>query len=260
MEKIIAVVPVFNEEKTLRDILGRIRRQTDLLVCVNDGSTDASMRILREEMGKSGKGYVVDLPRNLGMAGALRRGFEFVLYLRDKKVVRDGDWVVTIDADGQHEPEYIRPLVRYAGRRRLEVLLTRRDFSVYPIYKRLGNRFLTWTNSRLAGFPYRDVESGLRLLRVGVLERILAYYTGVQYSCAQEIALISAREGCRIDNDYLVRIAYYRPGTTVWDGFIVLALSLYAYGRWKLKLRNRPQADRALMAKAFRAFRRKPKD
>ncbi len=259
MPKTIAVVPVYNEEKTLSGVLKRIRRQTDFLVCVNDGSGDSSLSILRAFAKRDKKIYIVDLPANRGMAGALKQGLLFTLYLKKKKVIRASDVVVTIDADGQHKPEYIPGLVRYMERQKVEVLLTRRNFSVYPRYKILGNRFLTWTNSILSGFKYRDVESGLRLLRVGVLEKILDYYTGVKYSCAQELALISARQGCRIDNDYLVDIAYYRAGTTIWDGFIVLGLSFYTYFRWFFKMKEKRRMDLVLMKASFRRHGKAPK-
>ena len=150
--------------------------------------------------------------------------------------------MVTIDPDAQPNLEYIPELAALLARRKADLVLTRRDFSVYPLYKVLGNRFLTWTNSILSGTRYRDVESGLRLLKVKTLEPILRYYTGVQYSCAQEIALISARSGFRIDNDFRVEIAYYRPGTTFWDGFIVLGLSLLTFAKWGLGL-DRPVLD-----------------
>lgn len=129
--------------------------------------------------------------------------------------------------------------------------MTCRNFSVYPLYKRLGNRFLSWTNSILSGMKYKDVESGLRLLKVKTLKPILEYYTGVQYSCAQEIALLSARSGFKIDNNFQVDIAYYRAGTTIWDGFIVLFLSLITFWRWRLKLSKNVDFDIPLMHKSF---------
>ena len=251
MTRLIAVVPVFNEQKTLKNVLRRIHGQVDFLVCVNDGSGDSSLEILWKFSRRYKKTFIVDLPSNVGMAGALKQGFLFVLYLRRRKLIGDDDVIVTIDADGQHKPEYIRRLARYMERQKADVVLTRRNFSVYPLYKILGNRFLTWTNSRLAGFKYQDVESGLRLLRVRVLEKILAYYTGVKYSCAQEIALICARLGCRIDNAYRVDIAYYRAGTTVWDGFIVLALSFYTFFRLVFKMKEDRNEDLSLMKTSF---------
>jgi glycosyltransferase involved in cell wall biosynthesis len=251
LTRLIAVVPVFNEQKTLQNVLSRIHKQVDFLVCVNDGSTDSSLKMLRKFGEKYKRTFIVDLPSNVGMAGALKQGFLFVLYLRRRKLIGNNDVVVTIDADGQHKPEYIGRLARYMERQKADVVLTRRNFSVYPLYKVLGNKFLTWTNSSLAGFKYQDVESGLRLLRVEILEKILAYYTGVKYSCAQEIALICARAGCRIDNAYRVDIAYYRAGTTVWDGFIVLSLSFYTYIRLLLKMKEDRNEDWALMKTSF---------
>jgi glycosyltransferase involved in cell wall biosynthesis len=249
--KSIAVIPVFNEEKTLLNILNRVSPQVDYVVCVNDGSWDKTFEILKSYARKRKNLFIVNLPFNTGMAGALKNGFLFVLYLAHIARVGPEDVVVTIDADGQHKPEYISVIERYMVRKKADVVLTSRNFSVYPMYKILGNRFLSWTNSILSGIKYKDVESGLRLLKVKTLKPILEYYTGVKYSCAQEIALISARSGFKIDNDFQVDIAYYRAGTTVWDGFIVLFLSFITFWRWRLKLSKNVDFDIPLMCKSF---------
>src|ERR1035438_8983538 len=107
LPKVVAVLPIFNEEKHLKSVLGLLKPRVDYLVCVNDGSSDGSRDILRK-FSKHYKGlFLLDLPHNAGMAGALKQGFLFVLFLRDRGVLRDSDIVVTLDADGQHKPEYI---------------------------------------------------------------------------------------------------------------------------------------------------------
>lgn len=252
LPKTVVVLPVYNEKKTLENILPRVARQVDYLVCVNDGSRDNSLALLRGFAKKRKNTYIVDLPVNSGMAGALKQGFLFVLYLAGKKVLGPEDIVITIDADGQHKPEYIPALVRHLAAQKADVVLTRRDFSVYPAYKIWGNRFLTWTNSILSGQKYRDVESGLRLLKVKTLEPILRYYRGVKYSCAQEIALISARSGFRIDNEFEVKVPLYRAGTTVWDGFIVLAMSLFVFGCRLLGMSSQVSWNSALMRNSLK--------
>jgi len=235
LPKILVVLPIHNEERTLADILRRVAPHCDGMILVNDASTDGCRAILdRFSKGKR-EVYRIDLQRNRGMAGALEEGFLKVLELARKGRVGPDDLVVTLDADGQHKPEYIPRLVAHLRAKRADVALTRRDFSLYPLYKVLGNRFLTFTNSILSGMEYRDVESGMRALKVRTLPTILRYYTGMKYSCAQEIALISARSGFRIDNDFQVEIAYYRPGTTLLDGFIVLGMSLLAFLRWRFR-------------------------
>ena len=251
MPKIFVVLPIYNEERTLENILSRLSPRVDALICVNDGSLDGSLGILRRFAQKRKGTFIIDQPQNSGMAGALKAGFLFVLFLESLGEAGPEDIVVTIDADGQHKPEYIPEIVRYFSKKKVDVVLTRRDFSVYPTYKKLGNRFLTWSNSVLSGLKYKDVESGLRFLKVKTLGPILSYYTGVKYSCAQEIALITARSGFKIDNDFVVRIAYYRAGTTVWDGFIVLFFSFLAFGRWVFGLSKKVEWDRARVEAAY---------
>jgi glycosyltransferase involved in cell wall biosynthesis len=249
--KTIAVIPIHNEERTLADVLTRTLPRVDLLVCVNDGSNDGTLGIL-EGFSRRNRGlFILDLPDNLGMAGALEQGLLFVLLMESESLAAPEDVVVTIDADGQHRPEYIPPILRYMRQKKADVVLTRRDFSAYPKYKVWGNRFLTWTGSILSGKDYRDVESGLRFLKVKTLEPILRYYTGVQYSCAQEIALVSARAGFRIDNDFLVTIDRYRPGTTVWDGFIVLYMSFLAFWKWRLGIARKVVFDTPLLRRSL---------
>jgi glycosyltransferase involved in cell wall biosynthesis len=228
-----ALLPIYNEAASLEGILQRVASVADCLVLVDDGSSDDTPRLLERFMNSRAGVYVLRLPKNRGMAGALEAGFKFVLYLLEKGEVTPDDVLVTMDADGQHRPENLPEGKRRLIQGRLDVLLTRRDFRVYPLYKVLGNRFLTWTNRLLSGFPYHDVESGMRFIRVGALPAILKYYLGHRYSCAQEIALLSVRQGLRVRNDYQVDVPIYRAGTTLWDGFIVLAYSLTAYARWR---------------------------
>jgi len=254
--KLIVLLPIYNEAATLEGILRRVSRVADQMVLVDDGSRDATARILeRFATGRSGV-FILSLPVNRGMAGALEAGIRFVLHLLETGRVSEKDILAMLDADGQHRPENLPEGRRRLVKDGLDVLLTRRDFHVYPLYKVWGNRFLTWTNRLLSGFPYQDVESGMRFIRVGALPKILRFYLGKRYSCAQEIALLSARQGLRISNDYLVDVPCYRAGTTVWDGFVVLAYSLLAFGRWALDRPVRRVDETAFFQESLRRSER----
>lgn len=257
--RVVALVPVFNEEKVLKDVLVRIRRQVDLIVCVNDASTDSSLSILESFARGKRDVFIVDLPVNRGMAGALKVGFRFILFLEGKGILRGDDFVVMLDADGQHEPEYIPKALAHMQRGGFDVTLMRRDLSNYPLYKVLGNGFLTAVNSLLSGVSYHDVECGFRILKVKSLGGILRYYTGSRYSCAQEIALLTARQGLKVDNTFLIRIPFYRHGATFWDGFVVLAMSVYTFLRWVLRRPVRSAAEPELMVKSWRVSKRRGK-
>lgn len=255
MSKLIAVLPVFNEEATVLDVLQRASPCADLMVLVNDGSKDRTGELLRAFARRRRGAYVLDLPGNRGMAGALEAGFRFVLHLRGIGMVRDSDAVATLDADGQHEPEALPAALHHMERKKADVVLARRDFSAYPAYKVWGNRLLTAYARLLSGHPYADVECGFRLLRVRTLAPLLRYYTGVRYSCAQEIALISARLGYRVDNTFLIRVPRYRAGTTVADGFVVAVLALVAAARLLLDLPARKAGEEDLWKRCEAASR-----
>ena len=232
--KRVAIIPIYNEAPTLLGVLTDVASRVDRVIAVDDGSTDETPRLLRRwAAGRRGV-TIIRLRSNVGMAGALKRGFQVA-----EKMLRDGrlkpaDILINIDADGQHRPHYIPAIAKHMQRGKWDIVLTRRDFSKYPIYKRLGNRVLSWIARLLSGHPYRDVESGLRFMRARVIPDVLDYFSGWRYSCAQEIALVTALKGHRVSNTFRVKIAYYRPGATIGDGFIVMVMSLYTWARLKL--------------------------
>jgi glycosyltransferase involved in cell wall biosynthesis len=92
MMKILVIVPAFNEERTIRGVIQSVRGAlpaTDVLV-VNDGSTDATGTIVREEGA-----LILEHPYNMGIGATMQTGFLYAL--------RNGYQVaVQIDGDGQN--------------------------------------------------------------------------------------------------------------------------------------------------------------
>ena len=97
----ILVIPAYNEAENLERVVGELIRDypTYDYVIVNDGSTDATADVCRANKFK-----FLDLPINLGLAGAFQAGIK---YARN----HDYDCAVQFDADGQHRPEYLDALV-----------------------------------------------------------------------------------------------------------------------------------------------------
>lgn len=98
--KTLLIIPAYNEEESLKltiDSIYAVNAEVDFLV-VNDGSKDGTVEVCRENQYP-----FLDLPTNLGLAGALQAGMKYAY--------RHGyDCVIQFDADGQHLPEYIKPL------------------------------------------------------------------------------------------------------------------------------------------------------
>ena len=79
---------------------------------------------------------------------------------------------------------------------------------------------------------------------------IEAWLLGAKLLCHPRSNL-TARSGFKIDNDFVVEIAYYRAGTTVWDGFIVLFFSLLTFVRWAVGLSKKVTWDGPRFEKAY---------
>jgi len=199
MKKIVLLIPVYNEEKNIINVLNNVKH-FDILIIVNDGSSDSSEDLILEWMGKKNNVYYRKFKKNRGMAAALKKGFCFINHLLEIKKLTVDDMVVTIDSDGQHKPEFITKMVDYARDNEYDMVLANRDFSHYPYYKIVGNSILSTWATILSKYKWNDIESGLRCFKVGILSDILKYYTGYRYSNAQEIGIITALHGYRISN------------------------------------------------------------
>ena len=90
--KKIAVIPAYNEEKTIRTVIEGLRGKVDEIVAVDDGSTDRTIDILRKL-----DVVIVSHPNNMGYGEAMRSGFR-------KGLEIGGDIFLLIDADLQHDP------------------------------------------------------------------------------------------------------------------------------------------------------------
>ena len=232
----IALIPIYNEEATLPEVLRSAARWADHLVLVDDGSGDASARIARDWCLQNGaKGTFMALPRNQGMGAALRAGFVRIARGLEAGRWRPQDIAVCVDADGQYQDADPLELCKHLERGGYDMATVRRDFSLYPFYKRLGNSLLSLWASLLCGQRYHDIEAGLRVMKVGVVPSLLEYFMGRRYSCSQEIGIITVLLGFKVDNSFLQPVSYYRSRTRITDFLNNAAMGLIASLRVRLR-------------------------
>lgn len=240
----IVITPIYNEMKSLRDVLPRIAAEADLVIAVDDGSTDGTTDYLTQWSRNNPHALLIRSARNGGASLALRKGYVIVTHLLESGCIDPRDCVVEIDADGQHDPKYIGELcdrfLAFGGE--IDVVLARRDFRLYPKYKVFGNWVLTRVASLLGGFHYKDVESNFRVLPAFRFAELLRWFGGYRYSGAFEVGIILGDLGYRIDNDYVVQVPRYRHGAGAIDGISVLAMGVRAWGRRRLGLTS-PDLD-----------------
>jgi glycosyltransferase involved in cell wall biosynthesis len=185
MERTAVLVPVYNEETVVGDVVAGLRAHFDVVVCVDDGSKDASGERAREA------GAVVLTHRvNLGQGAALRTGIEHVLRRPDI------DHVITFDADGQHAVADALAMLDVARRRGVDVVLGSRNLGASHGQTR-GRRLVLKAALALSrwqsGLALTDTHNGLRVLSRRALEALALRQRGMAH--ASEIEVLVARHG-----------------------------------------------------------------
>ena len=161
-DKICILIPAYNAQDTLGSVLKKIEPLKSDIVVVDDGSSDETKRLALEN-----RVQLLEHPLNLGKGAALRTGFQYILQ-RDYRVV------ITLDADGQHDPSEIPFLLKIFQSIKPDILIASRatEFDKMTFLRRFWNRLGVKAVSRLCHSDITDSQSGFRLIRTEVLRAV----------------------------------------------------------------------------------------
>jgi glycosyltransferase involved in cell wall biosynthesis len=228
--RLIAVMPAYNEAATIAGVLERLYPLVDRLVIVDDGSVDRTREVVFEWLQDKPHGKLIAFNKNRGMSAAYYEAFQHIGHMLGTGQLADDDVVLTVDADGQHDPASLE-LLLLPLREGADAVIARRDFRLYPLYKRAGNWVMSAWASIWSGRRFRDVESGYRAFRVGPLLDALQYYKGYRYSETVEVAIILPILGYAIHDTTVVDIPVFRSRTRMKDVIIDLVAIPCAWWR-----------------------------
>ena len=165
--EILIVVPAYDEEGGIREVLRKVPEEIlgyeVKVVVVDDGSTDATAAIVREEDFP-----IVTHVVNRGQGDALRTGFQIAQ-------VERADIVINLDADGQYKPDEIERLVKPIIEDRADFVLGSRFMGFYEeagSVRHVGVVFFSKLISLLTGVKISDCTNGFRAIRVSELHKL----------------------------------------------------------------------------------------
>ncbi len=187
--RFLTALPVFNEQSHVCEVLAEVRRYAQDILVVNDGSTDGTAELLARQPGI----LVETHPKNRGYGAALITAFDFA--------IRNGyEILVTIDCDGQHEPQRIPEFVAacedvdiVSGSRYLQ------DFDgddAAPEDRRRINMQVTAELNRRLGFELTDAFCGFKVYRVSALAKLKLTEAG--YAMPLELWVRAAAAGLKV--------------------------------------------------------------
>jgi glycosyltransferase involved in cell wall biosynthesis len=181
-----AVIPAFNEARSIADVVDGVRASVDRVIVVDDGSTDGTA-----ERARAAGADVVVHDANRGKGHAVRTGLARVL---------EGEFthVLLLDGDMQHLPAEAPRLLDAAERTGADLVLGERRFSREDMpasryhANRIGSRVLGW----FIGAPVEDTQCGFRVFKVEALRRITLRARG--YEIETEMLVKVRRRGARL--------------------------------------------------------------
>jgi len=170
MNKILIIIPAYNEEECLPGVMQDLRSHApdaDILV-VDDGSRDRTAEVARQTGVK-----VASLPYNLGIGGAMQTGFQ---YARNNGY----DIAIQFDGDGQHMAAEIEILLDPLQKGRADIVigsrfLKRGDYRP-SFFRRIGISIFSTVLSAIMGMPVTDTTSGFRAVNSRVIEFFARVY------------------------------------------------------------------------------------
>jgi glycosyltransferase involved in cell wall biosynthesis len=206
------LIPAYNASLTLGAVLDEVCQQAFTVVVVDDGSSD--------DMSLVASGYPVVLlshHANLGKGAALMTGFRWA--------VENGyEGVVTLDADGQHDPLSIGFLASAALDGGFGILIASRytQFNEMAGLRKFWNRFGVWCMRKRTGFEISDSQSGFRYYSSTLLTAVALSKSG--YDLEMEILMKAWKSGFTIGSlPVAARVAdgrstsHYRPVRDTWN-------------------------------------------
>ena len=199
------VIPCYDAAATIQDVVVGARASGHPVIVVDDGSTDGA-----GARAEAAGATVLRHPANQGKGAALRTGF---LWAR-----RHGaDAVLTLDADGQHDPAEIPTLVDAHRADPEAFVIGVRSFSKdsMPRRSRIGNRISTYWIARFAGQRYADTQSGFRIYPHALLD--LPRMRTTRFDTEAELLITAAKLGLPLV-EVPVRTIYGASRTTHFHG------------------------------------------
>lgn len=199
---VLIIIPAYNEEQSIASIVKRAKKYGKVIV-VDDASKDDTYKTAKEAGA-----LVIRHKINHGLGSALRSGF-------DEALKRDADVIITLDGDGQHNPDEI-PLFVEKIKDGYDFVLGGRDLSKYPFIKKFGNFFLQMATNFISNTRLKDTESGYRAFNKNALKKL--YLKAERYEIAVEIIFEVGRNRLKAINIPVSSGAYVK-GVGVIDGF-----------------------------------------
>ena len=183
---VLVIIPAYNEQESIEKVVDNLKKnypQYDYII-INDGSKDKTSAICHE------RGYeIIDLPVNLGLTGAFQTGLKYAYK-------KGYDYAIQFDADGQHLPEYIEPMVDKINEGYDLVIGSRFLEKKKPkTLRMLGSAMISFAIKVTTGKYVADPTSGMRLFNKSLIKE---FAENINYEPEPDTVSFLIKQGVKV--------------------------------------------------------------
>jgi len=217
-KKLSIIIPVFNEEKTISQVLEKVLQfdlQDKEVIVINDGSTDSTKKILNDNFSDKKDLIILNNEKNRGKGFAVREGIN----------VSTGEIILIQDADTEYDPNDFKILLDPINKGYAEVVYGSRFIGSNPhrvmyFANRIANSFLTFFSNLLTNLNLTDMETGYKVFNKKLLNNFELKEN--DFGFEPELTIKLAKTKCRF---YEVGISY--KGRTYEEGKKIRAIDFF---------------------------------
>ncbi len=231
------IIPTYNHSEKLSEVIASTLKITEDIIVVNDGSTDATSSVINGFRNI----IRVEYQKNRGKGYALRQGF--------RKAKEMGfDYAITIDSDGQHNPEEILSFLASSEQHPKAIIVGARNLNAnnMPEGNTFANKFSNFWFKAQTSISLPDTQSGFRMYPVDIVNKI--HTLSGRYAYELELLVRSAWRGIEIISIPISvfydkegeRKSHFRPYVdftriSLLNTFLTIAAVVYGYPRKLLR-------------------------
>jgi len=216
--KVVAIIPAYDEENSIAKVILQTRQHVDDIVVCDDGSSDMTS-VIAKELGA----IVVRHGENRGKGEALRTLYKEIMAF-------DPDIIVTVDGDGQHNPDQIPMLVKPIEAGESDVVIGSRYVDGgrmdAPLYRKFGLRVINFLYKKVVGLQIKDTQCGFRAYSKKAFE-FLMQGDEKGYGIEGEQLVLASKNGIRL-TEVPISVRYNGLGATSKKSALLHGIDLIA--------------------------------
>jgi glycosyltransferase involved in cell wall biosynthesis len=206
------VLPVYNEQKNIEKVIKEVKKIVNRIIIIDNNSSDGTIKIIKK-LNKINLQHCY----NIGKSNSLKTGCDLAVKLKT-------DLIAFMDSDGQHKGSDLKKLINIIKKEKIDAVIGYRDSFKMPMMRGIGTLLIKTLTNFLFNSNLNDIQSGLRVFKSKIYQRIKWTSTGsAHYFADAEISTILLKKKIKFKEVAIKTIFLNKyKGMNIFEGIHLL--------------------------------------